>query len=208
MKEKDGVRIDQRKTEPLTITRGIARIRVAPELLFSLIRSPEHLKKCDKRYKSSTRVHVLDDEHHVSQFLYKFPTPLKDRDFVIFEVGRSVPSGALVSCSSSVVWEVEIPKSHVRCFIQRSGYMIQSADEGRASIVTWMAQLDPGGSIPKAVANMQSSAPLILATIRTWVESKAASSPAIMANPEPCSAPAEPKRDDDADDDADNADEP
>ena len=185
-KGKDGCVVEQDKSGQLAITRGRYAYEYPASIMFQVFRTHDHLRVCDSRYKSSQVLETFSSRSYISQMLYKFPMPLKDRAMVTFateQVGGPDNGWEYIVCSSSAAHSAPIPKKHVRLFLQRSGYVIHalnadgsrvsSAEEAQASTrcaVTWIAQVDPRGKVPKRVSNMQSSAAFILLTVRTWLD--------------------------------------
>ncbi|KNC46895.1 uncharacterized protein AMSG_03326 [Thecamonas trahens ATCC 50062] len=185
IKTKNGCSVTQDKSGELAITRGKFIFRRSARIMFQVFRSNLHLKACDSRFKSAELLETFSPTCSISQMLYKFPMPLKDRAMVTFDTERMACADndwEYIVCSSSAAHPAPLPRKHVRLFLQRSGYVIvplnadgsrvtSAAEEAASSacLVTWIAQVDPRGKVPKKVSNMQSSAAFILLDVRDWM---------------------------------------
>ncbi|XP_034024081.1 START domain-containing protein 10 [Thalassophryne amazonica] len=125
---------------------------VSAETVYDMLHDIEYRKKWDKNVIETFDIGKLTVNADVGYYSWSCPKPLLDRDVVTL---RSwLPMGKDYIIMNYSVKHAKYPpkKGVVRAVSLQTGYLIQSQGP-KTSNLTYMAQVDPRGSLPKWVVN-------------------------------------------------------
>ncbi|XP_030412304.1 START domain-containing protein 10 [Gopherus flavomarginatus] len=128
---------------------------IAAETLYDVLHDIEYRKKWDTNVIETFDIGKLTVNSDVGYYAWKCPKPLKNRDVITL---RSwLPMGADYIIMNYSVKHPKYPprKDLVRAVSIQTGYLIQGRGVKSCSI-TYLAQVDPKGSLPKWVVNKSS----------------------------------------------------
>ncbi|EMP27293.1 PCTP-like protein, partial [Chelonia mydas] len=136
---------------------------IAADTLYDVLHDIEYRKKWDTNVIETFDIGKLTVNSDVGYYAWKCPKPLKNRDVITL---RSwLPTGADYIIMNYSVKHPKYPprKDLVRAVSIQTGYLIQGRGAKSCSI-TYLAQVDPKGSLPKWVVNKSSQflAPKVL----------------------------------------------
>ncbi|XP_044878983.1 START domain-containing protein 10 [Mauremys mutica] len=128
---------------------------IAAETLYDVLHDIEYRKKWDTNVIETFDIGKLTVNSDVGYYAWKCPKPLKNRDVITL---RSwLPMGADYIIMNYSVKHPKYPprKDLVRAVSIQTGYLIQGRGV-RSCSITYLAQVDPKGSLPKWVVNKSS----------------------------------------------------
>uniref|UniRef100_K7FHQ2 START domain-containing protein 10 n=1 Tax=Pelodiscus sinensis TaxID=13735 RepID=K7FHQ2_PELSI len=128
---------------------------ISAETLYDVLHDIEYRKKWDTNVIETFDIGKLTVNSDVGYYAWKCPKPLKNRDVITL---RSwLPMGADYIIMNYSVKHPKYPprKDLVRAVSIQTGYLIQGRGVKSCSI-TYLAQVDPKGSLPKWVVNKSS----------------------------------------------------
>ncbi|XP_029457905.1 START domain-containing protein 10 [Rhinatrema bivittatum] len=128
---------------------------VSAEVLYDVLHDVEYRKKWDSNVIETFDIGKLTVNADIGYYAWKCPKPLKNRDVITL---RSwLPMGADYIIMNYSVKHAKYPprKDLVRAVSIQTGYLIQSKGVANCTI-TYLAQVDPKGSLPKWVVNKSS----------------------------------------------------
>ncbi|XP_077423047.1 START domain-containing protein 10 [Vanacampus margaritifer] len=123
---------------------------VSAETMYDVLHDIEYRKKWDTNVIETFDIGKLTVNADVGYYSWKCPNPLRNRDVVTL---RSwLPMGKDYIIMNYSVKHAKYPprKDMVRAVSLQTGYMVQSQGPNNC-VLTYMAQLDPRGSLPKWV---------------------------------------------------------
>ncbi|XP_030055841.1 START domain-containing protein 10 [Microcaecilia unicolor] len=128
---------------------------VPADILYDVLHDVEYRKKWDTNVIETFDIGKLTVNADIGYYAWKCPKPLKNRDVITL---RSwLPMGADYIIMNYSVKHAKYPprKDMVRAVSIQTGYLIQSTGVTNCTI-TYLAQVDPKGSLPKWVVNKSS----------------------------------------------------
>ncbi|XP_060015925.1 START domain-containing protein 10 isoform X1 [Lagenorhynchus albirostris] len=128
---------------------------VPAETLYDVLHDIEYRKKWDSNVIETFDIARLTVNADVGYYSWRCPKPLKNRDVITL---RSwLPMGTDYIIMNYSVKHPKYPprKDLVRAVSIQTGYLIQSTGP-KSCVITYMAQVDPKGSLPKWVVNKSS----------------------------------------------------
>nr|XP_033805533.1 START domain-containing protein 10 [Geotrypetes seraphini] len=128
---------------------------VPADILYDVLHDVEYRKKWDSNVIDTFDIGKLTVNADIGYYAWKCPKPLKNRDVITL---RSwLPMGADYIIMNYSVKHAKYPprKDMVRAVSIQTGYLIQSNGVTNCTI-TYLAQVDPKGSLPKWVVNKSS----------------------------------------------------
>ncbi|XP_077819791.1 START domain-containing protein 10 isoform X1 [Macaca mulatta] len=128
---------------------------VPAETLYDVLHDIEYRKKWDSNVIETFDIARLTVNADVGYYSWRCPKPLKNRDVITL---RSwLPMGADYIIMNYSVKHPKYPprKDLVRAVSIQTGYLIQSTGP-KSCVITYLAQVDPKGSLPKWVVNKSS----------------------------------------------------
>ncbi|KAM4696745.1 START domain-containing protein 10-like [Rhinophrynus dorsalis] len=136
---------------------------VAADTVYDVLHDTEYRKKWDMNMIETRDIAQISVNADVGYYSWKCPKPLKNRDVVTLRSWLVLPDCYMI-INFSVKHKMYPPrKDVVRAVSLLAGYFIESTGSS-SSILTYLAQVDPRGSLPKWVVNKSSQylAPKIL----------------------------------------------
>ncbi|XP_032345211.1 START domain-containing protein 10 isoform X3 [Camelus ferus] len=128
---------------------------VPAETLYDVLHDIEYRKKWDSNVIETFDIARLTVNADVGYYSWRCPKPLKNRDVITL---RSwLPMGTDYIIMNYSVKHPKYPprKDLVRAVSIQTGYLIQSTGP-KNCVITYLAQVDPKGSLPKWVVNKSS----------------------------------------------------
>ncbi|KAK1336094.1 hypothetical protein QTO34_003894 [Cnephaeus nilssonii] len=128
---------------------------VPAETLYDVLHDIEYRKKWDSNVIETFDIARLTVNADVGYYSWRCPKPLKNRDVITL---RSwLPMGTDYIIMNYSVKHPKYPprKDLVRAVSIQTGYLIQSTGP-KSCVITYLAQVDPKGSLPKWVVNKSS----------------------------------------------------
>eukprot|EP01089_Gocevia_fonbrunei_P015219 TRINITY_DN437_c0_g4_i2.p1 TRINITY_DN437_c0_g4~~TRINITY_DN437_c0_g4_i2.p1 ORF type:complete len:212 (+),score=54.00 TRINITY_DN437_c0_g4_i2:93-728(+) len=114
----------------------------------------EAKKKDDETLLEHTVVVEPSNELRLLYQLYKLPWPISNRDALFYAAIKRDEKGARYHIGKSIPNQdvVKTPSGTVRAQVLTSAYVMQPL-EGNKTLLTYVVQLDPKGSLPTALVN-------------------------------------------------------
>jgi len=173
--EKKGVLVHRRRFSGsnMICLRGSSVIPIPPEELYIFTVNMELRGKWDNLAAAEV-VEKLDEKTIICQLSYDPPKVLapmfNGHDFLILRTERREPDGTIVVLSRSVVHkDIPVERGYTRDEIDISGFIIRPCG-ATSSVIIYVTQASMGG-IPKfAEEGYINKRPLMLATMRKFVE--------------------------------------
>lgn len=157
----------------LNCVKGTGPIHAPPTFIMKFLRDSSHTTELDDMLKETRAIHVVSDTIQLVHMLYKAVWPTSPRDFAILNIYGQFDERTWISAAVSIQ-DPRIPheKGHVRGHLETGGYVIQAVSGNpNVSHVTYVAQVDLGGSIPSMVVNrIADSQPQCVNRMRNLVE--------------------------------------
>ncbi|XP_068103734.1 START domain-containing protein 10-like [Hyperolius riggenbachi] len=136
---------------------------VAAETVYDVLHDTEYRKKWDMNMIETRDIARLSGNADFGYYSWKCPKPLKNRDVVTLRSWLVLPDCYII-INFSVKHNMYPPrKDLVRAVSLLAGYLVKS-NGPTSSTLTYLAQVDPRGSLPKWVVNKSSQylAPKVL----------------------------------------------
>lgn len=128
---------------------------IAAEDLYDVLHDVEYRKKWDTNVIETFDIGKLTVNADIGYYAWKCPKPLKNRDVITL---RSwLPMGLDYIIMNYSVKHAKYPprKDMVRAVSIQTGYLIENKG-AKSCVLTYLAQVDPKGSLPKWVVNKSS----------------------------------------------------
>lgn len=128
---------------------------IAAEDLYDVLHDVEYRKKWDSNVIETFDIGKLTVNADIGYYAWKCPKPLKNRDVITL---RSwLPMGLDYIIMNYSVKHAKYPprKDMVRAVSIQTGYLIENKG-AKSCVLTYLAQVDPKGSLPKWVVNKSS----------------------------------------------------
>uniref|UniRef100_A0A6J0UTU3 START domain-containing protein 10-like isoform X1 n=1 Tax=Pogona vitticeps TaxID=103695 RepID=A0A6J0UTU3_9SAUR len=128
---------------------------VPAETAYDVLHDTEYRKKWDLNVLETHEIARLSDNADVGYYAWKCPKPLKNRDVVTLRSWRVLDKSYMIINFSVKHPKYPPRKDLVRAVSLLTGYLVQSTGPNSCSL-TYLAQVDPKGSLPKWVVNKAS----------------------------------------------------
>ncbi|CAI5773636.1 START domain-containing protein 10 [Podarcis raffonei] len=128
---------------------------VAAETLYDVLHDIEYRKKWDTNVIETFDIGKLTVNADVGYYSWKCPKPLKNRDVITLRSWLPMGNDFIIMNYSVKHPKYPPRKDMVRAVSIKTGYLIQGKGEKNCSL-TYLAQVDPKGSLPKWVVNKSS----------------------------------------------------
>lgn len=171
---KGGMEVWMQPTSPDTRAAGVVhKIKckiaikdVAAETMYDVLHDNDYRKKWDVGAIDSHDIARLTVNADVGYYSWKCPKPLKNRDVVTLRSWLIMDHEYMIINYSVKHPDYAPRKDLVRAVSLMAGYLVKSTGE-KSCTLTYLAQVDPKGSLPKWVVNKSSQylAPKVLKKI-------------------------------------------
>ncbi|XP_008112876.2 START domain-containing protein 10 [Anolis carolinensis] len=129
---------------------------VPAETAYDVLHDTEYRKKWDTNVIETHEIASLSDGADVGYYSWKCPKPLRNRDVVTLRSWRVLEDKSYVILNFSVKHPKYPPrKDLVRAVSILAGYLVEPTGTNSCRL-TYLAQVDPKGSLPKWVVNKAS----------------------------------------------------
>ncbi|XP_062423483.1 START domain-containing protein 10 [Rhea pennata] len=128
---------------------------VPAETLYDVLHDIEYRKKWDTNVIETFDIGKLTVNSDVGYYAWKCPKPLKNRDVITLRSWLPMGSDYIIMNYSVKHPNYPPRKDMVRAVSIQTGYLVQGRGAKSCSI-TYLAQVDPKGSLPKWVVNKSS----------------------------------------------------
>ncbi|XP_015262666.1 PREDICTED: PCTP-like protein [Gekko japonicus] len=125
---------------------------VPPETLYDMLHDTCYRKKWDSNMIETYDIGRLTVNADVGYYSWRCPSPLKNRDFVTLRSWLPLGNDYMIINYSVKHPKYPPRKDFVRAVSLQTGYLIKAAGS-RGSILYYLTQVDPRGSLPKWVVN-------------------------------------------------------
>jgi hypothetical protein len=150
--ENDDVFASRRQTDAgIYMTKSVGVIRKSAEAVRSLLWTYSRKKEWDENLEEIQVVQQFSDNFRIMYQRFNAPWPVSSRDFVLATRYQDVEGGILL-VGRSVDAGVPERDGIVRGEVLASAYYLKRLNENNTE-VTYMAGVDPKGSIPTMVVN-------------------------------------------------------
>jgi hypothetical protein len=152
--DRDGIR-----TEKINMGNKDSTVKVRTKIscesshILEFLKDAKNTKKWDKTLLEGLELKSYQGDLRIIYMRYKQPKFIEDRDFILVTKPYSLENGLriLIAKSVDLVKHEGSNNKAVRADIVYSGFLIE--ERGITSEVTYIAQADPKGSIPKWLSN-------------------------------------------------------
>ncbi|XP_066496145.1 START domain-containing protein 10-like [Tiliqua scincoides] len=128
---------------------------VSAETAYDVLHDIEYRKKWDSNVIETHDIARLTENADVGYYSWKCPKPLKNRDVVTLRSWQVLDKSYIIINFSVKHLKYPPRKDLVRAVSLLAGYLVQSTGPN-SCILTYLAQVDPKGSLPKWVVNKAS----------------------------------------------------
>ncbi|KAM6427186.1 START domain-containing protein 10-like [Liasis olivaceus] len=128
---------------------------VSAETVFDVLHDTEYRKKWDLNVIETHEIARLSNNADVGYYSWKCPKPLKNRDVVTLRSWRVLDKSYVILNFSVKHQKYPPRKDLVRAVSLLAGYLVQPTGPSSCCL-TYLAQVDPKGSLPKWVVNKAS----------------------------------------------------
>jgi hypothetical protein len=157
-KDSDGVKVYNSPSggEDLIIFKGVTEVNAPIEVVTEVVRD---IASYPKWYWQCKEARVLKSDQSKRTIIFYFVShpgwPVADRDFIVYNTQAGDPKSGEVSFALGNIAEDIVPKPEgiVRLKHVSGGWNLKKIDKNKTS-VTLVIKTEPGGSVPKAIANM------------------------------------------------------
>lgn len=157
-KDSNGVKVYSTPSagEDLIIFKGVTEINAPIEVVTEVVKD---IPSYTQWYWQCKEARILKSDPGKRTIVFYFVShpgwPVSDRDFIIYNTQVGDPKSGEVSFALGNITEDIVPRQEgiVRLKHVSGGWNIKKIDKNKTS-VTLLIKTEPGGSVPKAVANM------------------------------------------------------
>ncbi|XP_058490788.1 START domain-containing protein 10 [Solea solea] len=128
---------------------------VSAETMYDVLHDIEYRRKWDKNVIETFDIGKLTVNADVGYYSWKCPQPLRDRDVITLRSWLPIGKDYIIMNYSVKHAKYPPKKGLVRAVSIQTGYMIQTQGPNHCTL-TYMAHIDPRGSLPKWVVNKSS----------------------------------------------------
>ncbi|XP_066555322.1 START domain-containing protein 10 [Amia ocellicauda] len=128
---------------------------VSAETMYDVLHDIEYRKKWDANVIETFDIGKLTVNADVGYYAWKCPKPLKNRDVITLRSWLPMGNDYIIMNYSVKHAKYPPKKDMVRAVSIQTGYLIQSHGP-KSCTLTYLAQVDPKGSLPKWVVNKSS----------------------------------------------------
>ncbi|XP_072432861.1 START domain-containing protein 10 isoform X1 [Chiloscyllium punctatum] len=125
---------------------------VCSETLYDVLHDAEYRKKWDENMIETFDIGKLTVNADVGYYAWRCPKPLKNRDVVTLRSWLPMGSDYIIMNYSVKHSKYPPRKERVRAVSVQTGYLVET-NSANSSTLTYLAQVDPKGSLPKWVVN-------------------------------------------------------
>uniref|UniRef100_A0A8D0BST5 START domain-containing protein 10 n=1 Tax=Salvator merianae TaxID=96440 RepID=A0A8D0BST5_SALMN len=129
--------------------------RVLAETVYDVLHDTKYRKKWDLNVIETHEIACLAQNADVGYYSWKCPKPLKNRDVVTLRSWCVLDKSYIILNFSVKHPKYPPRKDFVRAVSLQTGYLVQPSGPDSCSL-TYLAQVDPRGSLPKWVVNKAS----------------------------------------------------
>ncbi|XP_034723968.1 START domain-containing protein 10 [Etheostoma cragini] len=129
---------------------------VSAETMYDVLHDIEYRKKWDTNVIETFDIGKLTVNADVGYYSWKCPSPLRNRDVITLRSWLAMGKDYIIMNYSVKHAKYPPKKDKVRAVSIQTGYMIQDQGPTNHCILTYMAHVDPRGSLPKWVVNKSS----------------------------------------------------
>ncbi|XP_041534467.1 START domain-containing protein 10-like [Microtus oregoni] len=137
---------------------------VPAETLYDVLHDIEYRKKWDSNVIETFNIARLTVNADVQYYSWRCPKPLKNRDVITLRSWLSMGTDYIIMNYSVKHPKYPPRKDLVRAVSIQTGYLIQSTGP-KSCVITYLAHVDPKGSLPKWVVNKSLQPHLILCRV-------------------------------------------
>jgi ribosome-associated toxin RatA of RatAB toxin-antitoxin module len=157
-KDSDGVKVYSTPSagEDLIVYKGVTEINAPIEVVTEVVRD---IPSYTQWYWQCKEARILKSDQGKRTIVFYFVThpgwPVSDRDFIVYNTQVGDPKSGEVSFALGNITEDIVPLQEgiVRLKHVSGGWNLKKIDKNKTA-VTLLIKTEPGGSVPKAVANM------------------------------------------------------
>lgn len=128
---------------------------VSAEAMYDVLHDTEYRRKWDSNVIETFDIGKLTVNADVGYYSWKCPKPLRNRDVITLRSWLQIGKDYIIMNYSVKHAKYPPKKDLVRAVSLQTGYMVQSTGPEHC-ILTYLAQVDPKGSLPKWVVNKSS----------------------------------------------------
>ncbi|CAH2225912.1 START domain-containing 10 [Pelobates cultripes] len=128
---------------------------ISADILYDVLHDVEYRKKWDSNVIETFDIGKLTVNADIGYYAWKCPKPLKNRDVITLRSWLPMGNDYIIMNYSVKHAKYPPKKDLVRAVSIMTGYVIQSGG-AKACTLTYLAQVDPRGSLPKWVVNKSS----------------------------------------------------
>uniref|UniRef100_A0A8C5CT84 START domain-containing protein 10 n=1 Tax=Gadus morhua TaxID=8049 RepID=A0A8C5CT84_GADMO len=128
---------------------------VSAETMYDVLHDTEYRRKWDSSVIETFDIGRLTVNTDVGYYSWKCPKPLRNRDVVTLRSWLPIGKDYIIMNYSVKHSKYPPKKDMVRAISVQTGYMIQHQGPNHC-VLTYLAQVDPRGSLPKWVVNKSS----------------------------------------------------
>jgi hypothetical protein len=127
------------------------------EVVGAILRNVEGLKEASSHCTEVRFLEKTDINNYIFYVAYSYPPPIADRDMIVKVSGRYDYNMGRVISDLRALSEPLVPlkKNCIRITNYRAQFIVEYINREKTNIV-YTSMLDPGGSIPKVLANFMS----------------------------------------------------
>lgn len=129
---------------------------VSAETMYDVLHDIEYRRKWDTNVIETFDIGKLTVNADVGYYSWKCPSPLRNRDVITLRSWLPMGKDYIIMNYSVKHPKYPSKKDKVRAVSIQTGYVIQSQGPANSCTLTYMAQVDPRGSLPKWVVNKSS----------------------------------------------------
>ncbi|KAK2912626.1 START domain-containing protein 10 [Channa argus] len=128
---------------------------VSADIMYDVLHDIDYRRKWDTNVIETFDIGKLTVNADVGYYSWKCPKPLRNRDVITLRSWLQIGKDYMIMNYSVKHPKYPPKKDMVRAVSIQTGYLIQSQGPNHCSL-TYMAQVDPRGSLPKWVVNKSS----------------------------------------------------
>ncbi|XP_031550951.1 START domain-containing protein 10-like [Actinia tenebrosa] len=156
--DKHGIKVFSKFTEGTSVKmmKVVTQFSDVPSMvLYDVLHDPEYRRHWDENMIESYELCKLDGNNDIGYYSVKCPAPMKNRDFVTQRSWCCKPEEFLIINHTVHHKAAQLKKGFVRGDSILTGYYVKARTNGCS--LTYVAQVDPKGILPKWVVNRVSS---------------------------------------------------
>lgn len=160
-KDSDGVEISKRRSGSLHTFRSRRKLRsVSPQQFMTVANAIDAAKEWDSDLIEAKYIKDLGTNLSIIRLRFgdKAKPLFRNREFIVYERRETMDDGTMVVAVASLPKEIAAglhPKQNnsIRGLLLQSGWVVEKLEDDDSCMVTYIAQLDPAGWLPKCFVN-------------------------------------------------------